>query len=543
VNQHGLKQFLKQGLGMLPFTAELLQTIKPLSSEFPNGYRLDRLETVLSEWIAVSEQASMRADPVEPKKVLLVASLRWWMEYCVALGLFLKGFGHEVDLAYLPYKTWHDPANAFDVRRHRMYMRKVLSQLGKTIGLYDISESPKLDVSSDIKQLVKDQTHIDVQYTLQREHLNLEVKGGDSDLYQLRQERNTVAANAAIHLFARGKYDVVIIPNGSILEFGIFYRVATRLKVPVVTIEFGEQRQRMWLAQNDEVMRLDTSALWERRKGLPLTESELQELKTLYEARRGGRLWENFARQWQAGESRGAQEVRSQLGLDPARPLALLCTNVVGDSLALGRQVFTEGMADWLAKTVHHFSQRPEFQIVVRVHPGELLGAGHPSVDIVQSTLPELPSHIVVIPPDSKINTYDLIELAHLGLVYTTTVGMEMAMSGVPVVVSGMTHYRKKGFTHDPETLSEYLGTVDSLLRRPAGERISQDKVELAWNYAYRFFFEYPLPFPWHIISFWDDIEARSLHSIFTETKDAYADTIDALLVKALVNAEDGLER
>ena len=31
-----------------------------------------------------------------------------------------------------------------------------------------------------------------------------------------------------------------------------------------------------------------------------------------------------------------------------------------------------------------------------------------------------------------------LVEIAELGLVYTTTVGMEMAMSGVPVIVSGM---------------------------------------------------------------------------------------------------------
>jgi hypothetical protein len=288
----------------------------------------------------------------------------------------------------------------------------------------------------------------------------------------------------------------------------------------------------MWLAQNDEVMRLDTSELWESTSGFPLTDTQLNELKTLYEARRGGRLWENFSRQWQAGESKGAQEVREQLGLDPDKPLALLCTNVVGDSLALGRQVFTAGMADWLAKTVRHFAQRPEYQIVVRVHPGELLGAGHPSVDIVASALPELPPHVVVIPPDSNVNTYDLIELAHLGLVYTTTVGMEMAMSGIPVVVSGMTHYRDKGFTYDPETSSEYLATIDRLLRRPVGERILQEQVEMAWNYAYRFFFEYPYRFPWHLITFWEDIEAKSIDWVLNDALDEYAPTIDALLGK-----------
>jgi len=534
VKRKGFLGNVKKGLGMLPLTAEILQTLKPLKSEFPNGFRLDRLESVLPQWIAAVESAFKDADSLKPRKVLLVASLRWWMEYCIALGLLLRGLGHEVDIAYVPYKTWNDPAEPFDVRRHRMYLRRTLAQLGKSLGFHDISTSPNWGLSSVLSKTVEEQSHIDVQYTLQRESLNLDEEGEDLDLYHLRQERNTVAAIAASDLLARDQYDVVIIPNGSILEFGVFYRVATHLNVPVVTIEFGEQRERMWLAQNDEVMRLDTSALWNMKKGYALTDAELDDLKTLYEARRGGRLWENFSRQWQAGESKGAQEVRSLLDLDPSKPLALLCTNVVGDSLALGRQIFTAGMADWLAKTVRHFAQKPDFQIVVRVHPGELLGAGHPSVDIVHSTLPGMPPHVVVIPPDSKINTYDLIELAHVGLVYTTTVGLEMAMSGVPVVVGGMTHYRDKGFTYDPETTSEYLTTVDHLLRRPSGERLSQEKVELAWNYAYRFFFEYPFPFPWHLITFWEDIEARSLRAVLDDSLENYATTIDALLGKPL---------
>ena len=47
---------------------------------------------------------------------------------------------------------------------------------------------------------------------------------------------------------------------------------------------------------------------------------------------------------------------------------------------------------------------------------------------------------------------HDLVETAGLGLVYTTTVGLEMAMSGVPVIVIGQTHYRGKGFSLDPDS-------------------------------------------------------------------------------------------
>lgn len=534
MSQKTLRDNLKRVLGMLPLTAEILQTIKPVSGELPGGYRLDRMEEILPDWVSTVEEIRLKADPLKPRRVLLVASLRWWLEYCTALGLLLSGLGHEVDIAYLPYRTWWEPADAFDIRRHRLYLRRTLAPLRKVLGFRDISTSPNWSLSNVLSKSVEEQSRVDVQYTLQREVLNLDEEGEDTELFHLRQERNSVAANAALDLLAGDRYDVVIIPNGSILEFGVFYRVAHHLGVPAVTIEFGEQRERMWLAQDDEVMRLDTSQIWEAKFGQALTEIELERLRTLYEARRGGRLWATFARQWQAGESTGAAEARSQLGLDPDKPIALLCTNVVGDSLALGRQVFTAGMADWLAKTVRHFAQRTDFQIVVRVHPGELLGAGHPSVEIVRSVVPDMPPHVVVIPPESKINTYDLVELAHVGLVYTTTVGMEMAMSGVPVIVGGLTHYRDKGFTFDPETLSEYITMVDQQLRRPLGEKIPQEQIELAWTYAYRFFFDYPFPFPWHLITFWEDIESRTLKSIFSDSIDRYASTIDALLGKPI---------
>ena len=49
----------------------------------------------------------------------------------------------------------------------------------------------------------------------------------------------------------------------------------------------------------------------------------------------------------------------------------------------------------------------------------------------------DLPEHIHLVLADAKVNTYDIVEVADLGLVYTTTVGMEMVMSGVPVIVVG----------------------------------------------------------------------------------------------------------
>jgi hypothetical protein len=83
-----------------------------------------------------------------------------------------------------------------------------------------------------------------------------------------------------------------------------------------------------------------------------------------------------------------------------------------------------------------------------------------------------------------------------------------MAMSGVPVIVSGQTHYRGRGFTQDPASWEAYYQTLDHALQSPERRTLSEAQVNQAWNYAYRFFFEYPLQFPWHLLSFGTELES-----------------------------------
>jgi hypothetical protein len=166
---------------------------------------------------------------------------------------------------------------------------------------------------------------------------------------------------------------------------------------------------------------------------------------------------------------------------------------------------------------VQYFATRPEVQLVIRIHPGELITKGPSVADVVLKTLPSLPENIHLVPADARVNTYDIVDIAELGLVYTTTVGMEMAMSGVPVIVVGNTHYRNKGFTLDPENWQGYFELLTDVLINPGKYRLSQEQVEQAWNYAYRFFFDYPHPFPWHLLHMWKDLETWPLSRLLSE--------------------------
>jgi len=103
---------------------------------------------------------------------------------------------------------------------------------------------------------------------------------------------------------------------------------------------------------------------------------------------------------------------------------------------------------------------------------------------------------------------------------------MEAAMNGLPVIVAGQTHYRGRGFTIDPDSWVNYFKVLGQVLENPAAHRLSRAQVERAWQYAYRFFFEYPRPFPWHLVRMWEDYKTRSLADVLSpEGMEQYRDT------------------
>jgi hypothetical protein len=515
----------KRLLGEIPLTAELYWQFRQQGKPLSKSFSLQRTRKYLPEWIEQAQRARASQKSPAGQKIYLFTTLRYWIEHSVLLGLALAGLGHEVTLAYLPVNNWRVRMNRFDLRRQNAYAQSILRPAEKLIlpvSLLDFrlgtNGSSGQTLPAALNQAILDVCNRDVQYTLQAEEVD-----STSDLYRLRLERNTQAALAALNWMKEHRPEVVLTPNGSILEMGAIYQTARFLNIPVVTYEFGEQRERIWLAQNDEVMLQHTGELWEAWKVHPLTDSQWEQIRALYASRQNASPWENFSRRWQGLPSQGGEQARQKLGLDE-RPLAVLAANVIGDSLTLGRQVFSRNMTEWLQRTLRNFAQRPQTQLVVRIHPGERYTKGPSVADVIREVMPDLPENIHLVAAGDPINTYDLVEIADLGLVYTTTVGMEMAMSGVPTIVTGQTHYRGKGFTLDPDNWEDYFELINQVLQntqqggRVLPARLKRPQVDLAWQYAYRFFFDYPLSFPWHMLYFYEELEERSLEKVLSSS-------------------------
>ena len=509
------KSALRNFLGELPLAAELDYLLRQKNRVRKDHYDLSRLSKSLPH--AVEHVKPFAKKATAGKKILFFATLHYWIEQAAYISLTLAGLGHKVTLMTLPYSEWHKEMDKLTQKQRGLHTRDALSSLNpllEHVSFLDLKPAPVLPAS--LKSDVEEISLWDAQYTLMREEVDMN-KASDSALYKLRVKRNTFAALAALEWLETNKPDVVLIPNGLILEMGIVFRVARYLNIPVMTFEFNDQREQIWLAQNTSIMRQDTDYLVEARCSQPMTEAMYERLADLENARRGARVWGKSKRLWQYVSSQGALETGNALGLDD-RPVVLLAANVLGDSLTLGRNIFAESMSEWITRTVQFFAGRPEVQFVIRVHPGETMVPKAKSMAaVVREALSEIPEHIHIIAATDKINTYDLIEIADLGLAYTTTVGMEAAMNGIPVICCGQTHYRARGFTIDPNSWNEYFAALEKVLADLPAHRLNEGQTSRAWNYAYRFFFEYPRPFPWRLMNFWDDLETWLIEKVLSK--------------------------
>jgi hypothetical protein len=196
------------------------------------------------------------------------------------------------------------------------------------------------------------------------------------------------------------------------------------------------------------------------------------------------------------GPEQAASETRKRFGLDPDKTTFTLFTNVLWDAASAQREIAFTNPIEWAVETIRWFAHHPDRQLIVKIHPAEkVIGTRQPFAEILSKEFPVLPANVLLIEPDEKVNSWSILQVTDLGLVHTSTVGMELPLEGVPVACVSRTHYRGKGFTLDVESRAEYFKLLEGW-RRGAHDMRAQN--ELAIRYAHLLFERYQLP--WNMI-------------------------------------------
>jgi hypothetical protein len=135
--------------------------------------------------------------------------------------------------------------------------------------------------------------------------------------------------------------------------------------------------------------------------------------------------------------------------------------------------------------------------MLIRIHPAEVKLPGkqtrEPIATFLADHYPHLPSNVRVVAADDPTSTYPIMDACDLGLVFSSTTGLELALRGTPVIVAGRTHYRGKGFTIDVSSPDEFIRRIDEVL---ADVPAHEPDVDLARRYAHLFFFKGPIRTP-----------------------------------------------
>ncbi len=265
-----------------------------------------------------------------------------------------------------------------------------------------------------------------------------------------------------------------------------------------VLYERGFIRGTWVFARNQVPAYYDLGQHWAKYRDRPLTPAELSEIREYIASRESfSKDLISYAGRWEQA-SHALPELTMRSG---GRPIIAAFANIIWDSAIIGRDLRFAGMFDWVYALVRYAASHPQHFVVLRGHPAEVALEGAETMETLQDYLSSfgapLPENFVYVSPDSPINSYRLADLATVGVVYASTIGLEMVLRGRPVVVSGRTHFGALGFTDEAGD----SGMLTTALERACNQALTADEIErrrvLAERYASLFFFRQMVPIDW----------------------------------------------
>jgi hypothetical protein len=242
----------------------------------------------------------------------------------------------------------------------------------------------------------------------------------------------------------------------------------------------------------------DISQAWDRLKNYSLNSSELNKVNH-YLSERELQKEDVFAYNFKRKE-KNLKVLRDKLRIKPNDSVITIFTNLIWDAANVSREIAFKDVIDCIVKTIDRFKKNSGVHILLRPHPAEeVLGTNERYEDLLMERFNNaLPENVTIIKNEEKINSFSVIELSDIGVVNTSTIGLEMAIEGKPTIIISDTHYRNKGFTYDARSEDHYFQIINKILT--SGHTLP-NQIQLAKKYFYLMMFEYQHKMPLEVSS------------------------------------------
>jgi hypothetical protein len=306
------------------------------------------------------------------------------------------------------------------------------------------------------------------------------------------------AATACIgleHIFDQFQPDALLLFNGRMSVTRVAFNLARRRGIRVLIHERPLRTGTLFVLENAICTSIvPFKMFWQQWQEVPLTRAQLDRVVEWLQTRRYGLTWGEFRF---SSIPLGGEKGRAASGKQPGRRRIVLFTTstdeFAGDSTM--QTPFTS-QEDWIMRVVDWAARHPEYDLVIRAHPGL---AGQPGIPRAEKQIvwlkelkASLPPNARLIEADSTLSTYDLMDNADLGLTYGSTAGLEMMALGKPIgLVPGFTLYEAvPGIV-----LFDDPNQVDARMDRLVSLMPSREYQRYAFRCIYRFFFHSMPPF------------------------------------------------
>lgn len=358
---------------------------------------------------------------------------------------------------------------------------------------------------------------------------------GDPGHVELLQQhlRGVVLASEAIEvLYDEVQPDTVVLLNGRFFTHWAAFELARERGIRVVTHERGLNKNTARFAENHRTHELaPIRELWDVWKDVPLSEERLDGVLDVLRNRCLGIDYAVNPFSPPLGAKGQPESIRAHLGLDD-RPVVAVFTSSNDETAAFADRcagAFPDA-TDFLPATLELARQLPQVQFVIRVHPNvqSRLGTNQAQLAEAIAMRAGAPENLRVILPDEVISSYALVDEADIGVVYGSTIGLEMACAGKQVLCMAQSTYAHVGCTRNLVEAAEYLPELLAALR--AGNDPEIARRALRWAQVY---FEY-FALPFDLVEELPEYQARTTYASTLELRPGEHAVLDEVMGRLL---------
>ena len=289
------------------------------------------------------------------------------------------------------------------------------------------------------------------------------------------------------------RIDKVLLDDGKKTDWGVMRAAARHLGIPVDVINIGIRGTSVRFTLDRPGCSAASMPGWDRWQHQPLTDVEEQQLDA-YLLRRECVPYEYSQEMWNTAPVSSVQ-ARQQLKLPAAidGKVFAMFPNLGFDAgkTRSGAVAFTSP-AEWVITTAEIFRDHPQHHLILKAHPAEHHRQASDSIlQILRESVDVLPANIHLVEATSHLTAKSIVELADIVIVYTSTVAVEAAAIGKPVVLVGGGWNAGRGIATDVTSPQQYFDLLEQIMSGrytpPASETIGR-------RYAYSLFFRNDIP-------------------------------------------------